>query len=68
MTVMALQTVCIVLLSSVALSASQSCGSQWSCSQEYGANCPPDKSTALYDSSMMTKTSCNRPIGPAASL
>ena len=64
---MALQAVFIVLLSSVALSASQSCGTL-NCTQEYDDVCEPDMSTDLYDNCKTSQSNCTEPIGPADNL
>lgn len=64
---MALQAVLVVLLSSVALSASQSCGTL-NCTQEYDNDCIPDVSSALYDNCRTSQSNCTDPIGPADNL
>ena len=66
---MALLAVLFVLIGSVSLSASQSCGSLQSCTQVYDASCPiPDYSSDVYDNTMTTQSSCSNPVGPTMSL
>jgi hypothetical protein len=64
---MSLQAVLLVLLSSAALSASQSCGTS-TCTQEYDDDCEPDFSTDLYDNCNTTQSNCADSIEPADNL
>ena len=65
--IMSLQAILIVLLSSAALSASQSCGTA-TCTQEYDNDCDSDLSSDLYDNCNTTQSSCSESIGPADNL